>query len=172
MLSVLFTERCALGLGTVSKSGRSLMSIIPEIRVYPTGLTLYEFLFLQCSSVGCSSSCTWFTMSVTLILLIYSVHVVQTSSISMRWPGNTCGSRVRMFILVRFCLSVGTRPVLVLTSFHSVHWFSQKENRQSLRVDIMVGLAVFPVWMMWEIRTWGYNTGYVTVHFSSVSMQL
>lgn len=81
MFSVLFTKRCTLGLGTVSKSGRSLTSIIQEIRVYPTGLTFHEFLFLQYASVHCSSSCTWFTRAI-VVSDIESSHIYSTCGIN------------------------------------------------------------------------------------------
>lgn len=76
MFSVLSTERRALGLGTGSKSGSPLASIIPEIIIHPSGLPFYEFLFLQCASVHCSSSCTWFTR--TIVSDIKASHMNST----------------------------------------------------------------------------------------------
>lgn len=108
--------------------------------------------------------------SVHQYIVAFHVHGLQglLSSVTLSLLMNsTFGTRrlclykvawVRMYILAVVCLSVGTRPEFVpvfsFTSFPSVHWFSQKENRQSSRTEIMVGLASFPVWMIWEIRTW------------------
>lgn len=108
--------------------------------------------------------------SVHQYIVAFHVHGLQgllssvTLSLLMNSTFGTCRlclykvAWVRMYILAVVCLSVGTRPEFVpvfsFSSFPSVHWFSQKENRQSSRTEIMVVLASFPVWMIWEIRTW------------------
>lgn len=84
--------------------------------------------------MNCSYFCVWiikfFSGDIRPSLLI--AHSMQTFSVSTRWPGSTSGLWVRMNISTVVCPQVGTRsefvPILSLSSFPSVHLFSQKDK--------------------------------------------